>query len=226
MKYYYIYKITCTAGHFKGKFYFGKHTTENLDDGYKGSGVLLQKYYKKHPNDYIKEIISYHKSEKELDKAEYNIIHPHLYNKMCLNLSEGGNGGKIKGIYKHTEETKRKQSKGQAGKEGHFKGHKHTEETKRKQSEASKKLHKTKSIGTYGKHRSEETKKKQSKSMTGKKMPPRTEQWYKKQKDVHEKLKEIMSKKRWMTKENEKPIYIDLDKVDYYLSIGYHHGRK
>ena len=35
MIYRYTYKITCTAGTFKDKFYFGQHTTENLNDGYK-----------------------------------------------------------------------------------------------------------------------------------------------------------------------------------------------
>lgn len=68
MTYRYIYKITCTAGSFKGKFYYGQHTTENLDDGYKGSGRKINDYYKKYPNDYIKEIISFHNSQEELIK--------------------------------------------------------------------------------------------------------------------------------------------------------------
>ena len=72
MIYRYIYKITCTAGSFKDKFYFGQHTTDNLDDGYKGSGRKIGNYYKKHPNDYIKEIISFYNSQEELNKAEYD----------------------------------------------------------------------------------------------------------------------------------------------------------
>lgn len=95
MTYRYIYKITCTKGSFKDKFYFGKHTTNNLDDGYKGSGKRLNDYYKKHPNDYIKEIISFHSSEEELNKAEYDIIHPWLNNIICLNDREGGEGGRM-----------------------------------------------------------------------------------------------------------------------------------
>ena len=90
MIYRYLYKITCTVGSFKDKFYFGQHTTEDLDDGYKGSGKKLLKYYKKHPNDYIKEIISFHNSQEELNEAEYELIHPYLNTKDCLNLKEGG----------------------------------------------------------------------------------------------------------------------------------------
>lgn len=93
MTYRYIYKITCTAGSFKDKFYFGQHTTTNLDDGYKGSGKKINDYYKKHSKEYIKEIISYHDTLEELNQAEYDIIKPWLNNPICLNLREGGNNG-------------------------------------------------------------------------------------------------------------------------------------
>lgn len=109
MQYRYIYKITCTAGRFKDKFYFGQHTTDNLDDGYKGSGTLITQYYKKHPNDYIKEIISYHKSQEELNQVEHDIIEPWLNNPMCLNLI---GGGKQKGI---SEEQRKKLSESLKG---------------------------------------------------------------------------------------------------------------
>ena len=100
MTYRYIYKITCTAGRFKDKFYFGQHTTDNLNDGYKGSGHLITDYYKKHPNDYIKEIISYHNSQEELNQAEYDIIKDWLNNPICLNLIGGGNKGGVTDEYR------------------------------------------------------------------------------------------------------------------------------
>ena len=127
MLYRYIYKITCTAGSFKGKFYFGQHTTDNLDDGYKGSGKLLSIYYKKHPNDYIKEIISFYNSKDELNKAEYDIIHPWLGKEECINLTDGGHHGQTL----MTEETKQKISTSNKGKPK-------SEEHRRKLSEAKK----------------------------------------------------------------------------------------
>lgn len=44
MTYYYTYKITCLQGSFKGKYYFGQHHTENLDDGYCGKGQQPEGY--------------------------------------------------------------------------------------------------------------------------------------------------------------------------------------
>ena len=93
MLYRYIYKITCTKGSFKDKFYYGQHTTNNLDDNYKGSGRKISAYHKKYPNEYVKEIIAFYDTKKELNKAEYEIIHPWLNSPMCLNLCEGGFSG-------------------------------------------------------------------------------------------------------------------------------------
>ena len=97
-KFRYIYKITCLEGSWKGKFYYGKHTTDYLADGYFSSGILINKYKKKYPHGYIKEIISFHNSDDSLNKAEYDIIHPYLGTEKCLNLKEGGKGGGIKGL--------------------------------------------------------------------------------------------------------------------------------
>ena len=198
MIYRYIYKITCTAGSFKNKFYFGQHTTNNLDDGYKGSGVKLRSYYKKHPNDYIKEIISFHNTDEELNKAEYEIIHPWLNNKMCLNLMEGGgNNGKPseetkrkiseahKGISHSTsEETKKKLSEIMKGKNNWIKGSKLSEETKRKISEA----HKGISHST-----SEETKRKISEARKGKPSPMKGKESFRKGKTLSEEHKRRIS---------------------------------
>lgn len=192
MTYYYIYKITCTKGSFKDKFYFGKHTTTNLEDGYKGSGVKINSYYKKYPEDYIKEIICFCNNTEELNRKEYEIIHPWLNNEMCLNLMEGGQGGSIseeskrkisianKGRLKgvkpwitgkgHSEETKKKLSEINKGRPSSFKGKHHSVESKKNMSEA----HKGKSPWNKGKEsqlkgipRSEETKKKISEALKG-----------------------------------------------------------
>lgn len=90
MIYRYVYMIVCMKGCYKYKFYIGQHTTKNLDDGYKGSGTLLKKYYKKYPNDYIKTIIKYCNSQEELDKVEKEIIAQVLGHPDCLNIAKGG----------------------------------------------------------------------------------------------------------------------------------------
>lgn len=90
MIYRYIYKITCTNGSFKDHFYYGQHTTKNLNDGYKGSGRKIGDYYKKYPNDYIKEIISYHNTKEDLDIAETNIIQQYIDDPYCLNVLSTG----------------------------------------------------------------------------------------------------------------------------------------
>lgn len=158
MKFRYIYKITCTKGSFKDKFYFGQHTTDNLDDEYKGSGKLITKYYSKYPNDYIKEIICFCDTDEELDKLEYNIIHPYLGTKMCLNLCEGGCqhlGSKCHSCHKHTLETREILRQKSIGNTSHL-GFKNTPE----QCEHIR-------IGR-SKGYTEESKKKQSESMKGK----------------------------------------------------------
>lgn len=45
MTYYYIYKITNLRN---GKMYIGQHTTDDLDDGYMGSGKVLKLAVKKY----------------------------------------------------------------------------------------------------------------------------------------------------------------------------------
>ena len=142
--YYYTYLVIPTniKSRLFGKVYFGKHKTENLNDGYIGSGTQILRYLNKHPNDYYREIIKFYSSEEELNKAEFELIHPHLGNKYCLNLREGGEGGamhpdickahsiKMRGR-KTSQETKNKISKA-------LEGHKHTLETKNKISKANK----------------------------------------------------------------------------------------
>ena len=95
--YYYTYLIIPTnkKSSLFGKVYFGQHQTEKLDDNYTGSGKLICRYINKHPNDYYKEIIKFYDSQEELNKAEYELIHPHLGKDYCMNLVEGGSFGRL-----------------------------------------------------------------------------------------------------------------------------------
>ena len=129
MTYRYIYKITCTQDVWNNHFYYGRHKTNNLDDGYKGSGTKLRLYFEKYPNDYIKEIVCYCESDKELCEKERYYINKYLRHPLCLNLIEFSSGGS-KGPL--SENTKKKISDS-------MKGHKLSEETRRKISEAVRK---------------------------------------------------------------------------------------
>ena len=44
-KYHYIYKTTCKL---TNRYYYGMHSTDNLEDGYKGSGTRLKYSINKH----------------------------------------------------------------------------------------------------------------------------------------------------------------------------------
>lgn len=94
--YYYTYLIICTQGSFIGKLYFGQRKSKlppEEDIKYKGSGCKIKDYLKKYPKGYIKVILGYYNSREELNKAEYNLIHPFLGKEYCLNLTEGGKAG-------------------------------------------------------------------------------------------------------------------------------------
>lgn len=95
MRYYYTYKITCLKGSLKGCYYFGQHTTKNLDDGYCGCGRVIKDYYSKYGAienvTYIKEILNFYSNATELNEAEYLLVGDKYQNDpKCLNLRAGG----------------------------------------------------------------------------------------------------------------------------------------
>ena len=88
-KFNYFYKIT---NNINGDFYYGFHTTNNLDDGYMGSGVALHEAYKQFGiENFTKEIIKYFNTRKEAYEYEAMILTPEVINNPhCLNLKTGG----------------------------------------------------------------------------------------------------------------------------------------
>lgn len=90
-KYHYIYKTT----RFDGKFYIGMHSTDNLEDGYQGSGTLLSKSIAKHGRDrHTTEILEFLESRELLRKREAQLIDEVLLgDPQCMNLQLGGGGG-------------------------------------------------------------------------------------------------------------------------------------
>lgn len=127
-KFHYIYQITRTDG--SGKFYIGMHSTDNLNDGYFGSGKLLWASIKKHGKEiHTKEIIEFLPTREELKNRERQLVSEELIaNPLCMNLQIGGYGGNLKKGYKWTEEAKARLSEVRKG----LPGHPHTEETKTK----------------------------------------------------------------------------------------------
>lgn len=88
-KYNYFYKIT---NNINNHFYYGIHSTDNLDDGYMGSGSRLNYAYKKYGiENFTKEILKFFNTRKECSEYESEIVTEDLvYNDECYNVSCGG----------------------------------------------------------------------------------------------------------------------------------------
>jgi hypothetical protein len=107
--YHYLYKITRDDG----KYYIGIHSTDDLNDGYFGSGKRLWKSIKRHGKDRHKmtilEFASARSAVKELEKAL--VTHEMLRDPLCMNLAEGGGAGPMR----HTEASRKKMSAARKG---------------------------------------------------------------------------------------------------------------
>lgn len=88
-KYHYIYK---TVNILSGKYYIGMHSTNNLNDGYLGSGTRLRYSINKHGKDNHKlEILEFCNSIEELYQREAEIVNLNEIAKIdCMNLCVGG----------------------------------------------------------------------------------------------------------------------------------------
>jgi hypothetical protein len=91
-KYHFIYKTTNILS---GKYYIGMHSTDDLDDGYLGSGTRLRYSINKHGKEnFIREILEFCKTREELKNREGEIVNLNEIAKIdCINLKVGGFGG-------------------------------------------------------------------------------------------------------------------------------------
>jgi len=136
-KYNFVYKTTNIVN---GKEYIGYHGTDNLDDGYLGSGKLLKRAIEKYgPESFIREILYFFNNPTEALEYEKKIVNEEYVKRDdTYNLSIGGDAcilyGENNGFYgkTHSDETKSKIREKHLGKSNH------TEESKRKISEKSK----------------------------------------------------------------------------------------
>ena len=90
--YYLIYKITNTINN---KIYIGKHQTENREDGYMGSGKLLNRAIQKYGIDkFKKEILFECNSLEEMNEKETEIVDDEFVARLdTYNVKLGGQGG-------------------------------------------------------------------------------------------------------------------------------------
>lgn len=157
MTYYGIYKITNKVN---GKMYIGQHITDDLDDGYLGSGLVIKNAVKKYgPDSFTKEWLEFAENAEDLNYLERIYVDEEwLARPDTYNLILGGTGGwgyvnahelgkteevrrkkseSMKGKT-HSHETKMKISKARKGQKSPMKGKHHSEQARRLMSLARK----------------------------------------------------------------------------------------
>ena len=88
----YFYKIT---NNINGHYYYGIHSTDDLNDGYMGSGTRLHYAYKKYGKEnFTKEILKFFDTYEEVCEYENTIVNETLLkDDSCYNIKLGGLGG-------------------------------------------------------------------------------------------------------------------------------------
>ena len=106
-KYHYLYKTTNLINN---KFYVGMHSTDDLEDGYLGSGTYLRRSIKKYGKEKFKyEILEFFSSREILIEKEKDLVNSDfLKETLCMNLRIGGTGNGTPIGSKRSEETKLK----------------------------------------------------------------------------------------------------------------------
>jgi group I intron endonuclease len=156
--FYYLYEV---RNKLNGKIYVGVHKTENMDDGYMGSGKVIKTAIEKYGiENFTKTILQQFSTEEEMFYAEKQLVNDQfLLREDVYNLRRGGTGGfdyiNSSGILKFKGKTHSESSKKMMGHVGnkYWLGKKHSDETKQKIGLKSK-------IANTGKIKSEETKEK------------------------------------------------------------------
>ncbi len=90
-KFHIIYKTTCIS---TGKWYIGMHSTDDLNDGYIGSGQRLWKSVNKYGKEqHICEVLEQLPDRKSLSQREEQILTEKLrQDPLCMNVRGGGTG--------------------------------------------------------------------------------------------------------------------------------------
>lgn len=90
--FFFLYKTTNVIN---GKIYIGVHKTENMDDGYLGSGIILNKAIRKHGKEnFIREEIEFFDNFDEAFEMERKIVTEEFISRTDnYNVKVGGQGG-------------------------------------------------------------------------------------------------------------------------------------
>lgn len=90
-RFHYIYKTTCLV---TGRYYIGMHSTDDMADGYLGSGQRLWHSIRKHGKDAHKaEVVEHLPTRDALVLREAQLVnHELLKDPLCMNLVLGGKG--------------------------------------------------------------------------------------------------------------------------------------
>jgi group I intron endonuclease len=91
--YYYLYEVTNLVN---GKTYIGQHITDDLEDGYLGSGKALKSAIKKYGREnFERQILLFVRNQQALNILEMMAVTPEFCaRKDNYNLKEGGNSGR------------------------------------------------------------------------------------------------------------------------------------
>ena len=221
MTYRYIYIIICTHKGWEGKFYIGQRHYRGKDpykDKYTGSGILIRRYLEKYPNEYLKIILDFYETDAELNKAEYEYIHPYLHTKNCLNLMEGGSMTTEEGKRRQAEASrKRIWTKESCDKISKNRSGIPVSEQRRKDISNSLKGN----SNAKGHTLNEQRKKEQSERMKGNK----NMLGYKRTKEYVEQMADKLRGRKYMT-DGINRVYIEPEYWGEFIDIGYHFGLK
>lgn len=98
-RYFYCYQITNLIN---GKIYIGSHSTKNLNDGYMGSGKILNRAYEKNGTDsFRKNILKFFKTNREMYEYEAKLVTEEFIERHdTYNMVTGGRGAQP-GVHNH-----------------------------------------------------------------------------------------------------------------------------
>lgn len=155
-KHNYVYKITNLLNN---KIYIGVHSTDDLNDGYMGSGRAITNAIRRYGVENFKKeiLVDFETAELAYRLEKMLVDEKFIKRKDTYNAMVGGVGGDTRSGKRPSEETRRKMSESHRGKT-------HSEETRKKLSESNK----GERHPFFGKRFSEETRRKMSEAHKGK----------------------------------------------------------